>query len=63
MKANLLTLGVGQIVSRKKPFQGEGDDIRMGADIVAHGLTDGPPHRLADELAEGLSDKLPKRAF
>ena len=35
----------------------------MGADIVAHGLTDGPPHRLADELAEGLSDKLPKRAF
>ncbi|KAG7633109.1 Reverse transcriptase RNA-dependent DNA polymerase [Arabidopsis suecica] len=33
------------------------DDIRMGADIVADGLTDGPPDRLADEPAEGLSDR------
>jgi len=40
MKANLLTLGGGQIVSRTKPFQGGGGDIRMEADIVADGLTD-----------------------
>ncbi|CAA0318304.1 unnamed protein product [Arabidopsis thaliana] len=33
----------------------------MGADIVADGLTDGPPDRLADEPPEGFSDRLPER--